>query len=83
MPYELLEQIEVFFLHDKLSPEEILESLSSTRDESPEYLKQNIEKFLRLWKRNQWKRERLAPSFHLDRFNVIPRSMGRYPIFCG
>ncbi len=83
MPYELLEQIEVFFLHDKLSPEEILESLSSTREESSEYLKLNIEKFLRLWKRNQWKRERLAPSFHLDRFNVIPRSMGRYPIFCG
>jgi NAD+ synthase (glutamine-hydrolysing) len=83
MPYELLERIEVLFLKDKLSPEEILERLSATRDESPDYLKENIDKFLRLWKRSQWKRERLAPSFHLDRFNVIPRSMGRFPVFCG
>jgi NAD+ synthase (glutamine-hydrolysing) len=83
MPYELLEKIEVLFLKDKLSPEEILKRLSTTRDESPDYLKENIGKFLRLWKRSQWKRERLAPSFHLDRFNVIPRSMGRYPVFCG
>jgi NAD+ synthase (glutamine-hydrolysing) len=83
MPYELLEKIEIMFLKDRLSPDEILESLCAIRSESREYLEQNINKFLRLWKRSQWKRERLAPSFHLDRFNVVPRSMGRFPVFCG
>ena len=83
MPYELLEKIEIMFLKDRLSPDEILESLCAGRSESREYLEENIQKFLRLWKRSQWKRERLAPSFHLDRFNIIPRSMGRFPVFCG
>ncbi len=83
MPYDLLEQIELLFLAEKIPPEEILSRLTEIRTESRDYLSANIEKFLRLWKRSQWKRERMAPSFHLDRFNVIPRSMGRYPIFCG
>lgn len=83
MPYELLEQIEILFLQEKLAPAEILNTLCARRQESRTYLDEQIQKFLRLWKRNQWKRERLAPSFHLDRFNIIPRSMGRYPIFCG
>jgi NAD+ synthase (glutamine-hydrolysing) len=83
MPYDLLEQIELLFLAEKIPPEEILSRLTEIRTESRDYLSANIEKFLRLWKRSQWKRERMAPSFHLDQFNVIPRSMGRYPIFCG
>jgi NAD+ synthase (glutamine-hydrolysing) len=83
MPYELLEQIEVLFLAEKKSPPEILNWLLQSRGESREYLQQCIDRFMLMWKRNQWKRERLAPSFHLDRFNVVPRSMGRYPIFCG
>lgn len=83
MPYELLEKIEMMFLKDRLAPDEMLESLCASRQESREYLETNIQKFLRLWKRSQWKRERLAPSFHLDRFNIIPRSMGRFPVFCG
>jgi len=82
MPYDLLEQIEILFLKEKLSPGEILDSLVASRMESREFLEQNIRKFLNLWKRSQWKRERMAPSFHLDRFNIIPRSMGRFPVFC-
>lgn len=46
----------------------------------PEQLKQWIRKFYRLWSANQWKRERLAPSFHLDDLNVDPRSWCRFPI---
>lgn len=43
-------------------------------------LKGYIIKFFRLWAANQWKRERLAPSFHLDDLNVDPRSWCRFPI---
>jgi hypothetical protein len=42
-----------------------------------------IERFFRLWCRNQWKRERIAPSFHLDDRNVDPRSWCRFPILSG
>jgi len=36
-----------------------------------------------MWARTQWKRERLAPSFHLDDFNIDPRSWFRFPILSG
>ncbi|MCP4457098.1 MAG: NAD(+) synthase [Cytophagales bacterium] len=81
MPYEVLQKIESLFVKGQLSPEQISEKLKS------EYPKDKlgdwIEKFFRLWKRNQWKRERYAPSFHLDDYNVDPRSGFRYPILSG
>jgi NAD+ synthase (glutamine-hydrolysing) len=36
-----------------------------------------------MWSVNQWKRERLAPSFHFDDFNIDPRSGCRFPILSG
>jgi NAD+ synthase (glutamine-hydrolysing) len=43
-------------------------------------LKSYIKKFFKLWSANQWKRERFAPSFHLDELNVDPRTWCRFPI---
>jgi len=40
-------------------------------------------RFYRLWSANQWKRERLAPSFHLDDFNIDPKTWCRFPILSG
>ena len=34
-----------------------------------------VERFFRLWCRNQWKRERYAPSFHLDDENLDPENL--------
>jgi NAD+ synthase (glutamine-hydrolysing) len=42
-----------------------------------------INKFFRLWSHNQWKRERIAPSFHLDEFNIDPKTWCRFPILSG
>jgi NAD+ synthase (glutamine-hydrolysing) len=42
-----------------------------------------VERFFRLWSRNQWKRERYAPSFHLDSYNLDPRGWCRFPILSG
>ena len=39
-----------------------------------------VERFFRLWARNQWKRERYAPSFHLDDENLDPKTWCRFPI---
>ena len=42
-----------------------------------------IERFFKLWCRNQWKRERYAPSFHLDDENLDPKTWCRFPILSG
>jgi NAD+ synthase (glutamine-hydrolysing) len=42
-----------------------------------------VERFFRLWCRNQWKRERYAPSFHLDDENLDPKTWCRFPILSG
>ena len=42
-----------------------------------------VERFFQLWSRNQWKRERYAPSFHLDDENLDPKTWCRFPILSG
>ncbi len=50
---------------------------------SREQLADWVERFFRLWSRNQWKRERYAPSFHLDDENLDPKTWCRWPILSG
>jgi NAD+ synthase (glutamine-hydrolysing) len=84
MPYVLLEAIEDAAIRDKHTPVEVLqELLPRYPDQTPIQLAAWIERFFRLWCRNQWKRERIAPSFHLDDRNVDPRSWCRFPILSG
>lgn len=84
MPYDVLDQIERLAIRDKLSPSECLEHLQIkfkqyTRDQFLLW----IERFFKLWCRNQWKRERYAPSFHLDDANLDPKTWCRFPILSG
>lgn len=80
MPYHIMVEIEKLAIRDHRSPIEVLEKLKHLELCSEELLKVYIKKFYRLWSRNQWKRERLAPAFHLDEFNVDPRTWCRFPI---
>ncbi len=84
MPYELLEAIEDAAIRDKYTPLEVLRELMPR---NPHYsaiqLALWIERFFTLWCRNQWKRERFAPGFHLDDRNLDPRSWCRFPILSG
>lgn len=80
MPYNILVEIEKLAIRDKLSPREIFEVLIDKKLEDNKALKSYIRKFFSLWCRNQWKRERTAPAFHLDDFNVDPRTWCRFPI---
>lgn len=82
MPYPLLLAIEREAILKRKSPVEVYQSLKVNTYDS-EYLKQCIARFFRLWSANQWKRERLAPSFHFDDLNVDPRSWCRFPILSG
>lgn len=84
MPYPVLEAIEDAAIRDKLTPEE---SFEVTRRQFPDIPEATmlvyIERFYRLWCRNQWKRERYAPSFHVDDKNVDPKTWCRFPILSG
>jgi NAD+ synthase (glutamine-hydrolysing) len=81
MPYDVLDLVERAAIRDKQMPLEIYSCLRALR---PEYEKRQlatwIERFFRLWCRNQWKRERYAPSFHLDDESLDPRGWCRFPI---
>ncbi len=84
MPYAWIDSIEKLFVHDKLSPKEILRILCKRHPEqSSKTIANYIEKFFIQFAKQQWKRERLAPSFHLDNENVDPRSWLRFPILSG
>lgn len=83
MPYAVLVEIEKLAIRDKKSPVEVYKVLSKIGLENSDELKSYISKFFRLWARNQWKRERTAPAFHLDDFNIDPRTWCRFPILSG
>ncbi|MBN8527573.1 MAG: NAD+ synthetase, partial [Planctomycetes bacterium] len=84
MPFPVLDRIERLAIRDKLPPKDILPRLA---DEFPQHPRPRllawVERFTTLWCRNQWKRERLAPAFHLDDENLDPRSWCRFPILSG
>ncbi|HEX5446368.1 MAG TPA: NAD(+) synthase, partial [Pirellulales bacterium] len=67
MPYEVLDEIERAAIRDKYTPLEVfLRIRGRFTQHTPEQLAFWVERFFRLWCRNQWKRERYAPSFHVD-----------------
>jgi NAD+ synthase (glutamine-hydrolysing) len=84
MPYDLLDAIERAAIRDKRSPKEIFPLVAA---EFPalgkEQLLVYLERFFRLFARNQWKRERYAPSFHLDDESLDPKTWYRFPILSG
>lgn len=85
MPYPLLSRLEALSLRERKSPAQCLETLLADPawNADPARLKEWVKRFFLLWARNQWKRERYAPSFHLDQHNLDPRSWCRFPILSG
>lgn len=84
MPYEVLDVIERAAIRDKQHP---IECFRRLRVQFPHYTTEQlahwVDRFFRLWCRNQWKRERYAPSFHVDDENVDPKTWCRFPILSG
>ncbi|AMJ64703.1 NAD(+) synthase [Hymenobacter sp. PAMC 26628] len=84
MPYPLLNRIERLAFYERLAPAAVLAQLvAETPAADAGQLRTYVRRFYTLWSRNQWKRERYAPSFHLDDYNVDPRSWLRFPILSG
>ncbi len=84
MPYDVLDFIERAAIRDHQSPAEILEMLEARfpQTRSTDHLRWT-RRFFTLWSRNQWKRERYAPGFHLDDENLDPKTWCRWPILSG
>ena len=84
MPYEVLDAIERAAIRDKYGPREALSLIVA---EFPAFTEAELfvwlERFFRLWSRNQWKRERYAPSFHVDDESLDPKTWCRFPILSG
>ena len=84
MPYDVLDAVERFAVRDKQTP---LEAWQRLRVDFPQHTPKQLavwtERFFRLWSRNQWKRERYAPSFHVDDENLDPKTWCRFPILSG
>ncbi|MDX1972888.1 MAG: NAD(+) synthase [Candidatus Sumerlaeia bacterium] len=84
MPYDVLDAIEGFAIREKKSPLDVYLALRNLHPTvQSQQLCQWTCRFFRLWSRNQWKRERYAPSFHLDDKNLDPKSWCRFPILSG
>jgi NAD+ synthase (glutamine-hydrolysing) len=63
---------------------EVFQTLRADFNEyTPQQIGSWVERFFKLWCRNQWKRERYAPSFHLDDENLDPKTWCRFPILSG
>ena len=82
--YEVADAIEREAIRDKHAPVDVYRLM---RKKFPQYSKEQlgvwVERFFKLWSRNQWKRERYAPSFHLDDENLDPKTWCRFPILSG
>jgi len=84
MPYPVLDAIERLAIRDKKLPLEVWELMCEAQPQHDATTMKNwVIKFFRLWSRNQWKRERYAPGFHVDDKNLDPKTWCRFPILSG
>ncbi len=84
MPYDVLDAIERAAIRDKRTPREVLTLIRAEFSQhSADDLWLWLDRFFRLWSRNQWKRERYAPSFHVDDESLDPKTWCRFPILSG
>lgn len=84
MPYDVLEAIERRAVILRRSPKEVQSEVEAAFPEyDPQLILGWIKKFYRLFAQNQWKRERYAPSFHVDDANLDPKTWCRFPILSG
>ena len=81
MPYEVLDSIESLAIKDWLGPIDVYKSICNQfNNVSPDQCAIWVKRFFKLWCINQWKRERYAPSFHLDDESLDPKTWCRFPI---
>jgi len=82
MPYEVLDQLMYHFVQLGQEPVELFRSLWPEMQDRYAYPREfagHIKKFVRLFCRAQWKRERFAISFRVTAFDLDPKTGFRFP----
>jgi NAD+ synthase (glutamine-hydrolysing) len=84
MPYPVLDALEHAMVFERRSVKECHETIQDQfgHQYDASSLKQWTLNFIRLFSQNQWKRERIAPAFHLDDNSLDPKTWARFPILC-
>ncbi len=83
MPYPLLDEIRKLSQVDNLTPKEVFIELCRSDFVTvltPKDLYNACKRYYRLYCRNQWKRERLAVGFHIERDSADPKAFRRFPV---
>ena len=83
MPYPLLDEIRSLTQTGNLTPKEVFIELcrsSFAENMSRQTLLNYVRRYYRLYTRNQWKRERIAAAFHIERDSADPKPFRRFPI---
>jgi NAD+ synthase (glutamine-hydrolysing) len=82
MPYPILNALERWAFYERLSPADCVTQLTKVYGSHfpAAKLDEFAHRFFRLWARNQWKRGRYAPGFHVDDYSLDPKSWLRFPI---
>ena len=80
MPYSILSRIEREAIKERSSPKNIYDKIKKEKICTNNELKKYIKKFFNLLGKNQWKRERTAPSFHFDDYSLDPSTWYKFPI---
>ena len=81
MPYPVLDAIERLAIRDKYTPVSVFRQMRAEHPHTHVRVVGGwVTRFFTLWCRNQWKRERYAPGFHVDDKNLDPRTWCRFPI---
>jgi NAD+ synthase (glutamine-hydrolysing) len=81
MPFPILDSIITESLVLRRNPQGILKSLvKNFPDFNKEVLAIYLVKYYRLFSRNQWKRDRSAPGFHIEMDSLDPKTFARFPL---
>ena len=85
MPYEVLDALEEALILNRETPIQAFHNLRNifSSQWNSDQIKSWMIRFLRMFAISQWKRERYAPSFHLDDRSLDPKTWARFPILSG
>ncbi|MBR9786463.1 MAG: NAD(+) synthase [Vibrionaceae bacterium] len=81
MPYEVLDRMVFLTLEAGMSPRDIFDVMTEEFDFiDKQTMATYIVKFFKLLFRNQWKRDRQAPGFHIELNSLDPKTYKRFPL---
>lgn len=81
MPYDVLDRMVFLTLEAGMSPRDIFDAMTEEFEHvDNQTMSTYIVKFFKLLFRNQWKRDRQAPGFHIELNSLDPKTYKRFPL---